>query len=140
MSKKLYVGSLPYSATEDQLRAIFEPYGSLESVRIIMDKFTGRSKGFAFVEFGDDAAADKAIEEVNGKDMEGRSLVVNEARPEKPRTGGFGGGGGGGRGGRGGFGGGGGGGGRRNGGGGFGGGGFGGGRSSGGGGGGGWNR
>ena len=133
MSKKLYVGSLPYSATEEQVRALFEPYGNLESVRIIMDKFTGRSKGFAFVEFNDDESALKAIDGVNGKDMDGRSLVVNEARPEKPRTGG--GFGGGGRG-RGGFGGGGGGGGR---GGRGGGGGFGGGRGSGGGGGG-WNR
>ncbi len=109
MSKKLYVGSLPYSATEDQVRSLFEPYGNLESVRIIMDKFTGRSKGFAFVEFSDDDSANKAIDAVNGKDMDGRALVVNEARPEKPRTGGGFGGGGGGRGGRGGFGGGGGG-------------------------------
>jgi len=109
MGKKLYVGSLPYSATEDQVRELFAPFGSLDSVRIIMDKFTGKSKGFAFVEFSSDDDATKAMDAVNGKDMDGRALVVNEARPEKPRTGGgggFGGGRGGGGGGRGGFGGG----------------------------------
>ncbi len=116
MSKKLYVGSLPYTATEDQLRGLFEPFGSVVSIRIINDKFTGRSKGFAFVEYESDDDALKAIEGVNGKDMEGRALVVNEARPEKPRGGG-GFGGGGGRGGGGGFGGGRGGGGGRSGGG-----------------------
>ena len=107
MAKKLFVGSLPYSATETQLRELFEPFGSVSSIRLISDKFTGRSKGFGFVEFEDDEAANKAIEDVNGKEFEGRTLVVNEARPEQPRERGFGGGGGGG--GRGGFGGGGGG-------------------------------
>ena len=106
MAKKLFVGSLPYSATETQLRELFEPFGAIASIRLISDKFTGRSKGFGFVEFDDDEAADKAIAEVNGKEFDGRTLVVNEARPEQPRErGGFGGGGGG----RGGFGGGGGG-------------------------------
>lgn len=97
MAKKLYVGSLPYSVTETQLREIFEPFGSLDSARVISDKFTGRSKGFGFVEFEDSEAADKAIAEVNGREMEGRSLVVNEAKPEEKRERGFGGGGGRGR-------------------------------------------
>jgi RNA recognition motif-containing protein len=108
MAKKLYVGSLPYSVDEDQLRELFEPFGQLESVRVINDKFSGRSKGFGFVEFADNEAAMEAIAQVNGKELEGRTLVVNEARPEVKREGGFGGGGGrggyggGGRGGRGG--------------------------------------
>lgn len=108
MAKKLYVGSLPYSIDETQLRELFEPFGELISVRVISDKFTGRSKGFGFVEFDDNAAADEAVAQVNGRQIDGRTLVVNEARPETKREGGFGGGGGGG-GGRGGFGGGGGG-------------------------------
>lgn len=107
MAKKLYVGSLPYSVNETQLRELFEPFGGLESVRLILDKFTGKSKGFGFVEFESDESADKAIQEMHGKEIDGRALVVNEARPEAPRErGGFGGGGGrggfGGRGGRGG--------------------------------------
>lgn len=110
MAKKLYVGSLPYSVDEDQLRELFEPFGQLESVRVINDKFSGRSKGFGFVEFADNEAAMEAIAQVNGKEIEGRTLVVNETRPEVKREGGFGGGGGrggyggggGGRGGRGG--------------------------------------
>jgi len=88
MGKKLYVGSLPFEATEDQLRELFEPHGAIDSIRIIMDKFSGRSKGFGFVEFADDDAAQKAIEAVNGKELGGRALVVNEARPEMPRAGG----------------------------------------------------
>ncbi len=116
MAKKLYVGSLPYSVTETQLRELFEPFGAIESVRLISDKFTGRSKGFGFVEMASDEEAQQAIAGVSGKEIEGRTLVVNEARPEEKRErGGFGGGGGrggfgGGGGGRGGFGGGGGGG------------------------------
>ncbi len=111
MAKKLYVGSLPYSVDENQLREIFEPFGTVSSARLISDKFTGQSKGFGFVEFEDSDAADEAIAQVNGKEVNGRTLVVNEARPEAPRSGGRGGfgGGGGGGGGRGGFGGGGGG-------------------------------
>lgn len=104
MNKKLYVGSLPYSITEDQLRDMFAEFGSLESVRIITDKYTGQSKGFGFVEMATEEEAQKAIDGVNGREMNGRTLVVNEARPEEKRS--FGGGGGGG--GRGGFGGGGG--------------------------------
>ncbi len=105
---------------------MFAPYGNVESARLITDRDSGRSKGFGFVEMSTDEEAEKAIAEMNGKEIEGRALTVNEARPQEPRSGGFGGGGGGGGGRRsgGGFGGGGGGGGR----GGFGGGGGGGGR------------
>ncbi len=112
MSKKLYVGGLPYSTTEEEVKELFAPYGNTESVRIISDKFTGKSRGFGFVEMTNDDEALKAIEAINGRDLNGRSLIVNEARPEERRS--FGGGGGGGRGdfggggGRGGFGGGGG--------------------------------
>ncbi len=101
MAKKLYVGSLPYSANEDSLRGLFESYGELTSVAVISDKFTGQSKGFGFVEFADSAAADTAIAQVHGKEMGGRNLTDNEAKPkEKSSGGGFGGdrrGGGGGR-------------------------------------------
>lgn len=129
---KLYVGNLPFRATDDDLRDMFSQHGDVVSANIVMDRETGRSRGFGFIEFQDEEAGKKAIDELHGTDFGGRDLVVNEARPREPRSGGggFGGGGGGGRGG---FGGGGGGGGR----GGFGGGG--GGRSGGGGGGrGGW--
>ena len=112
MGNKIYVGNLPFSATSEALNEMFSKFGSVDSAKIIMDRDTGRSKGFGFVEMsnGDEAAA--AIEKLNGSDMGGRSLVVNEARPMEPRSGGFGGGGsrggdrGGDRGGRGGFGGG----------------------------------
>lgn len=110
MGKKLYVGSLPYSTSENDLRDMFAACGAVDSVSVIIDKFSGKSKGFGFVEMSNDDEALKAIEELNGKDMGGRSIVVNEARPPEKRSGGFGGGGGGGRGG---FGGGGGGGGGR---------------------------
>lgn len=85
MNKKLYVGSLPYSVTEDELRELFSPFGPVESARIITDKFTGQSKGFGFVEMvnGDDAK--KAIEGMNGKQVNGRTLIVNDARPQEPR-------------------------------------------------------
>lgn len=94
MAKKLYVGSLSYSTDEHKLRALFESFGTLLSVAVISDKFTGQSKGFGFVEFEDSEAAEQAIAQINGKEVDGRTLVVNEARP---REGGFGGGGGGGR-------------------------------------------
>lgn len=103
--KRLYVGNLAFSATEDDVRAAFEPHGEVESVHLVMDRDTGRSRGFAFVEMGDGDQAEQAIAALNGADLGGRALVVNEARPRPERTGGFGGGGGG-------FGGGGGGGGR----------------------------
>lgn len=94
--KKLYVGNLPFSTTEDTLRELFETHGNIVSVRVITDRETGRSRGFGFVEFEDDSAAEKALQALNGADLEGRALRVNEAQDKG------GGGGGGGRGGRGG--------------------------------------
>ena len=114
MGKKLYVGNLPFSITETSVSDMFSQAGTVESVKLITDRDTGRSKGFGFVEMSTDEEAQGAIDKFNGQDLEGRPLTVSEARPMQPRSGGFGGGGGGGgRGGRGGgFGGGGGGGGR----------------------------
>jgi len=106
MGRRLYVGNLPYSATEDQLTDLFGRAGKVDTVRVMRDMATGRARGFAFVEMSTDEEAQKAIAEFHEQQMDGRALVVNEARP-KPE-GGFGGGPGGGRG-RGGFGGGGGG-------------------------------
>ena len=111
MAKKLYVGGLPYSTTDAELKDAFAQAGAVESAVIIMDKMSGRSKGFGFVEMSSDEEAQKAIEQWNGKDFGGRTLTVNEARPmeERPRRdfrGGGGGGGGGYGGGRGGGGGG----------------------------------
>jgi len=85
MAKKLYVGGLPYSTTDDQLKDAFAQAGAVSSAIIIMDKMTGRSKGFGFVEFGNDDDAQKAIDLWNGKDFGGRSLTVNEARPMEAR-------------------------------------------------------
>jgi len=104
MSKKLYVGNLPFSVTEDQVHTMFSACGQVGSTKLITDKFTGQSKGFAFVEMSVDTEAEEAIKKMNGTDMEGRKIVVNEARPMVKREGdrgGFGGGGhrGGGRGG-----------------------------------------
>ena len=96
MAKKLYVGGLPYSTTEDQLRDAFAQAGAVASAVVIMDKMSGRSKGFGFVEFDSDEDAAKAIDMWNGKDFGGRSLTVNEARPMEPRRDSRGGGGGGG--------------------------------------------
>ena len=97
MAKKLYVGGLPYSTTQEALKEEFSKAGAVSTAIIIMDKMTGRSKGFGFVEFESDADADKAIEMMNGKMFDGRSLTVNEARPMEARPprrdgGGFGGG------------------------------------------------
>ena len=91
MAKKLYVGGLPYKTTNDELKSHFETVGSVASATIIMDKMTGRSKGFGFVEMENDADAEKAISMFDGKDYEGRNLTVNEARPmeERPAGGGF---------------------------------------------------
>jgi hypothetical protein len=133
MGNKLYVGNLPYQVRDSDLEEAFGQFGQVTSAKVMMERETGRSKGFGFVEMGSDAEAQAAITGMNGQSMGGRSVVVNEARPmeNRPRTGGFGGGGGGG-----GYGGGGGGGRREGGGGGgYGGGGGGGGRSGGGGGG-----
>jgi len=108
MGKKLFVGNLPFSATDDSLKEIFEQAGQVESARIITDRATGRSKGFGFVEMSTDQEASEAIRKLSGVELDGRSLTVNEARPMAPREGGFdrgGGGGGRGRGGRGGSGG-----------------------------------
>src|ERR1700712_4085059 len=121
MGNKLYVGNLAYSVRDEDLQQAFAQFGSVSSAKVMMDRDTGRSKGFGFVEMGSDAEAQSAISGMNGQALDGRALVVNEARPREERPGGFGGGGGGGRpgGGGGGFGGG---GGRSGGGGGFGGG------------------
>lgn len=86
MAKKLYVGGLPYKTTNDELKAHFEAAGPVASAVIIMDKMTGRSKGFGFVEMENDADADTAINMFNGKDFGGRNLTVNEARPMTPRA------------------------------------------------------
>jgi hypothetical protein len=128
MGNKLYVGNLPYQVRDSDLEQAFSQFGQVTSAKVMMERETGRSKGFGFVEMGSDAEAQAAISGMNGQSMGGRSVVVNEARPMENRPRGFGGGGGGG----GGYGGGGGGG--RSGGGGYGGGGGGGGRSGGGGG------
>ena len=131
MGNKLYVGNLPYSVRDSDLEQAFGQFGSVTSAKVMMERDTGRSKGFGFVEMSNEAEAKAAIEGMNGQQIGGRGLVVNEARPMEsrpPRTGGFGGGGGGGGYGGGGGGGGYGGGGGRSGGGG--GGGYGGGRSS----------
>ena len=82
---KLYVGGLSYDTTMDSLKTYFSQAGTVTSATIIMDKMSGRSKGFGFVEFGSDDEANKAIEMFNGKEFEGRSLTVNEARPLQPR-------------------------------------------------------
>jgi RNA recognition motif-containing protein len=86
MAKKLYVGNLGYEVTDKDLVQMFEPHGSVESAQIIMDRDTGRSKGFGFVEMKTDQEAQAAITALNGKDMDGRALTVNEARP-RPESG-----------------------------------------------------
>ena len=93
MNKKLYVGGLPYSVTEDKLQVIFSAHGTVESARVITDRFTGRSRGFGFVEMSSEEEAQTAIDSLNGSDLDGRSLTVNEARPQENRGGGGGGGG-----------------------------------------------
>jgi RNA recognition motif-containing protein len=111
MGKKLYVGNLPYAVTDDSLKAVFEQAGTVESAKVVMDRETGRCKGFGFVEMSTDQEAEEAINKLNNADFEGRPMRVSEAKPQEPRSGGGGGsrGGRGGGGGRGGFGGGGGG-------------------------------
>jgi len=93
MGSKLYVGGLPYSATEQQLSDLFGAHGTVTSAKIIADKFTGQSRGFGFVEMSSDSEAKAAITALNGSDMGGRSLTVNEAKPMEQRSGGGGGGG-----------------------------------------------
>lgn len=99
MGKKLYVGNLAYSVNNASLEDLFGQFGEVQSAEIIMDRETGRSKGFGFVEMGTEQEAQAAIAALSGKEHEGRALTVNEAKPREPRTGGFGGGGGGNRGG-----------------------------------------
>src|SRR5579864_3714508 len=105
MGKKLYVGNLAYTVSDSDLLRMFEPHGTVQSAQVIMDRDTGRSKGFGFVEMGSDQEAQAAIQALNGSEVEGRALTVNEARPREDRGGGGGRGGSGGGGGRGGYGG-----------------------------------
>jgi RNA recognition motif-containing protein len=88
VAKKLYVGNLPYSVDDETLHNHFAQFGAVDSAKVIMDRETGRSKGFGFVEMTDDSAADAAIEKGNGIEMNGRALNVSEARPQAPREGG----------------------------------------------------
>jgi cold-inducible RNA-binding protein len=102
MATKLFVGNLPFNTTNADLESLFGQVGEVSSVNIITDKFTGRSRGFGFVEMSSNQEAQIAIERFNGHELQGRALTVNEAKPQEPRSGGgrsFGGGGGGGRGG-----------------------------------------
>ena len=94
MGNKLYVGNLPYSVRDDDLQQAFSEFGSVSSAKVMMERDTGRSKGFGFVEMGSDAEAQAAINGMNGQSLGGRRVTVNEARPMEarpPRTGGFGG-------------------------------------------------
>jgi RNA recognition motif-containing protein len=90
--KNIFVGNLDFGATESSIRSLFEPYGAVDRVNLITDRDTGRSRGFAFVEMPDAAEADRAIAALNGTNMNGRALNINEARPKTERTGGGGGG------------------------------------------------
>ena len=92
MGNKLYVGNLAYSVRDDDLQQAFAQFGTVSSAKVMMDRDTGRSKGFGFVEMGSDAEAQSAINGMNGQALDGRALVVNEARPREERPGGFGGG------------------------------------------------
>ena len=90
----IYVANIPWKASEEELKTLFAEYGEVTSAKIVIDKFTQRSRGFGFIEMKDDTAGRTAINELNGADFMGKNLVVNEARPREPRTGGGGGGGG----------------------------------------------
>jgi RNA recognition motif-containing protein len=94
VGRKLYVGNLPFTVTDQELGDIFAQVGTVASARVITDRMTGRSKGFGFVEMNTDEEATNAINQFNGAELQGRPLTVNEAKPMEPRTGGFGGGGG----------------------------------------------
>ncbi len=87
MGRKLYVGNLPYSATEDSLKTAFARFGTVDTVTIITDRYTGRSKGFGFIEMATDQEAAAAVGGMNGVEMDGRALTVSEARPQAPREG-----------------------------------------------------
>lgn len=88
MGNKLYVGGLPYSVTEGRLEEVFAAHGTVQSAKVISDKFTGQSRGFGFVEMGSSEEAQKAISALNGSQLDGRTLVVNEAKPMENRGGG----------------------------------------------------
>jgi cold-inducible RNA-binding protein len=90
--KNIFVGNLSFGATEDTVRHLFEQYGAVERVSIVTDRDTGRAKGFGFVEMTGDAEAERAISSLNGQELDGRNLTINEARPKEDRGGGFGGG------------------------------------------------
>jgi RNA recognition motif-containing protein len=92
MGKKIYVGNLPFTATNESLSDLFSNHGNVDSSKIVTDRDTGRSKGFGFIEMSSNDEADSAIEKLNGTDFNGRTLTVNEARPMEKREGGFGGG------------------------------------------------
>ncbi|OGD87032.1 RNA-binding protein [Candidatus Curtissbacteria bacterium RIFCSPHIGHO2_01_FULL_41_11] len=87
MAKKLFVGSLPYATTSDQLREIFAKAGTVVEANVVMDKMTGRSRGFGFVEMSTDEEAKKAVDSLNGTEIDGRKIFVSEARPQAPRDG-----------------------------------------------------
>ncbi len=91
MNKKLYVGGLPYSVTDDQLQQLFASHGTVESAKVIVDKYTDRSRGFGFVEMSTEAEAEKAIQALNGSQHMGRNLTVNISKPREERSGGGGG-------------------------------------------------
>lgn len=82
MSTKLFVGSLPWSISDDSLKSVFEPFGEVVSAKVIKDRQTGRSKGFGFVEMANDTEANKAMTALNGSDLSGRNIIVNEAKPK----------------------------------------------------------
>ena len=87
MNKKLYVGGLPFSVTDDQLKTLFESHGTVESAKVIMDRYTDKSRGFGFVEMSSQQEAEQAIKALNGTELEGRSLKVNESKPRENRAG-----------------------------------------------------
>ena len=91
MGKNIYVGNLSYDTTQEQLQALFEAHGEVTSVNVITDRYSGRPRGFAFVEMATEQAANAAIAALNGQDVDGRALNVNEAKPREPRSGGGGG-------------------------------------------------
>jgi len=86
MGQKLYVGGLPYSVTEEQLQELFSAHGTVESARVISDKYTGQSRGFGFVDMSSSAEAAQAIKALHGSQLSGRTLIVNEARPQEQRS------------------------------------------------------
>jgi RNA recognition motif-containing protein len=88
MNKKLYVGGLPFSVTDDQLKTIFESHGTVESAKVIMDRYTDKSRGFGFVEMSSQKEAEQAIQALNNTELEGRSIKVNESKPRADRSGG----------------------------------------------------